>query len=379
MLPSQFQLKSYNNSIHQVNHQPPVSFTFSTSTKSTTEDNRPLITATHNSTPESFEYYKKINQAYQQTIQKIFDPINDIYTFAPEISDLKIPLRTSLELIETTDSLFKKAPIKTLKPAQCGLSGKVKFVHFKKDSIPDRWFAIKRPINIFDGIFNRRSTTLTYYENNLNIATKIGNHRNFMKVHGITLKEVKKGAKTKSYLILEYIEGIRLRDIQNLPFEKSLNLLNQLINAITHLFNLKILPVDANYGNFIITKNNDLKLIDFDAWKDIPDNPEYLAEGLYKIACNVANKLADGFEFEPPKFQSFDTNAKQNLENSLKFLTENFSQKSSDSIFFKNNLYSLEDLSSEDLYTWPSDLNENKAIIGNNHDGYSIEEDNLYS
>lgn len=236
---------------------------------------------------------------------------------AADVNDPTVPFRNMLELSETISSVSKKSLLMVKKP-EFGLSGKVKFVRFKNDPVQDRWFAIKRPFSLTSRIFqggNNIQAALKYYNNNLEMALKIGNHPNFMQVHGVVVKE-KTGKKAKPYLILEYIDGTRLKDLPNLPMDKRILLLSQLKNALTHLFELSILPMDTNQGNFLITKNNELKLIDFDAWQNQPAASEKLAQGLFAIACNVAKRISSKDNTALAKL-TISGNVKQRFEESL--------------------------------------------------------------
>lgn len=274
------------------------------------------------------QYREKINPSnLTKTWTDTFTDVDDIYSIAPELIDPNIPLRSSLELTEAANSISKKA-LKTVRNAEVGLSGKVKFVRFKNDHVLDRWFAIKRPMSLFQKILksdNNIKTALKYYENNLNMALKIGNHPNFMQVRGIVVKE-KNGKVAKPYLILEYIDGIRLRDIKNLSLKDKLEILSQLKNALAHLFELGILPIDANQGNFLITKNNVLKLIDFDAWKYESDDKE-LARGLYDVACRVVIKLSSENNFNSPTLRNPDICINGDFEESVDNLIKLFSNR----------------------------------------------------
>lgn len=178
------------------------------------------------------------------------------------------------------------------KKPRCGLSGKVKFLHFQNDPDSDRWFAIKRPITFIQKIFqtgNNISTYVEYYRKNFEISKKVGDHPNFMKVHGITVKKVKNGTRVKPYMILEYIQGRTLNEIEDLDDREKAYLFKQLKSALIHLYRLKILPMDANYGNFLITDDLTLKLIDFDAWQEGDAvSSEDLGMGLLHIAERFA-------------------------------------------------------------------------------------------
>jgi hypothetical protein len=262
--------------------------------------------ATHSTGPtvESALFCETINKRFRDQVNGRFLLGDDIYAFAPELINPETPIRSSLETAEKVEAFFQKAPLKALKEPKRGLSGKVKFLHFKNDPDPERWFAIKRPFSIFNTIFqsgNPLQAALTKYENNLKIAAKIGNHPNFMKVHGIVVKKVKGGTKSKPYLVMEYIPGTILRDLGEVSKEEKIQLVAQLKNALFHLYNKKILPFDANHGNFLITPENELKLIDFDAWIDGSTiSVETLAEGLYNIAGSFLKGLLQVKDLDMP-------------------------------------------------------------------------------
>lgn len=212
----------------------------------------------------------------------------------PQIFDPKIPMRDCLELDKIVDPILKKMPLKQKQRAKSGLSGKVKIVRFRKDPKVERWFAIKRPGCITKFFANRNSydfsANLKQYKNNVRIASRIGKHPNFMGVHGIVVKE-KKNGNSKPYLVLEYIEGANLRDLNGLTYERKMCILSQLKDALLHLYDVKILPRDLNFGNYIITAKDELKIIDYDAW--IEDDSPDLGNRLYEIAGPVVRKFAE--------------------------------------------------------------------------------------
>ena len=126
-----------------------------------------------------------------------------------------------------------------------------------------------------------------------------------------------------------------------LPQNKSEHLFTQLKKALTHLYSLKILPVDANSGNFLITKDCTLKLIDFDAWEDDVHAQKELGDGLYKIACSFTRNLfKDPFMNLPVRsnIQSEDDLAAA-LEN-LKLLAAKSTDPSTDNLY--DDIYSVD-------------------------------------
>lgn len=157
-----------------------------------------------------------------------------------------------------------------------------------------------------------------------------------MKVRGIGVKE-KSGKEAKPYLILEYIEGVRLRDIKCLSLIDNKHVLFQLKNALTYLSELVILPIDVNHGNFLIAKDNILKIIDFGAWKYESAFAEHLAHGLYNIACSVAKKLKGKDSFNLPPLTISGVNIKQDFEEFLINLITQFSSDYSTSLYLEAN------------------------------------------
>lgn len=211
----------------------------------------------------------------------------------------------------------KKPPLKLVQKTASGLSGKVKFVRFKNDQNSERSFAIKRPgmisARLMGTEIQANQSALKCYRKNLSIAKKVGNHPNFMKVHGVVVKTVKNETMIKPYLILEHIKGTLLRDIEDLRLTKQqkIKLMNQLKDAFLHLFKLNILPQDLNFGNVIITENNQLKLIDFDVWDENPSKNE-LGRKLHNAAERIARKLGLALPQLPSQEASL-----QDLEKSL--------------------------------------------------------------
>lgn len=241
------------------------------------------------------EQWGELNKRLQEEFSAIFPPDQNVYAFAPELSEIDIPIRKCLDVQDYASLLHGKPPFRMAKKTRCGLSGKVKFLHFQNDPDSDRWFAIKRPITFIRKIFQTGqdiSAYIEYYRKNFEISKKVGDHPNFMKVHGITVKNVKNGTRVKPYMILEYIQGRTLHEIEDLDEREKAYLFKQLKSALIHLYRLKILPMDANYGNFLVTDDLTLKLIDFDAWQEKDaDSSKDLGVGLLYIAERFAEKI----------------------------------------------------------------------------------------
>lgn len=251
--------------------------------------------------------------------------IHTIYTLAPELEHPTIPLKKSLALVENQMGPGSKKSIFEKRKSIVGLGSKVKFVCFKNDSNPERCFAIKRPITLFQKIFpfhcDYRSN-LKRYENNLVIAKKIGSHPNFMKVYGVVIKD-RGGRPSKPYLILESLEGVRLRDLPSLSLQQNKNILIQLREACLHLLRIGILPQDANTGNILVTTQGAVKLIDFDQWSLATPYSIHVAKTLYKMMQQIAKRLL--LDFKPPPFELLGSDVQERFTASVSTLLEHFS------------------------------------------------------
>jgi hypothetical protein len=238
-----------------------------------------------------------------QTLFQDFDKADSIYSFAPEIVNPKISLKNSLQYLFTNSNSKK------------GITGRVKIAQFKNDPQKERWFAIKRPLYKSDIWIN-----VNIYKLNVKASIKINNHPNFMKVHGLVVKDSKKDKYQKPYLILEYIKGIPMAEFKNPPLEKRISLLKQLKSALMHLFDIRIFPGDAHTRNILITEDNSLKFIDFDEWiESTQASRENLCNELFNIAINVKHILTFENNFNLYNFKNvIDT--RQTLEESINFL-----------------------------------------------------------
>ncbi len=186
----------------------------------------------------------------------------DVYGFAPCLVCPDISLRNELELTISVDKKAK-AVLKPGTDATHGKNSKVKMVHFKNDPDPARWFAIKTPL--IDDIYSLRDTFFQYC-NNFEM-TEIGDHPNFMKVHALFIKmKCNKGIQ-RPYLVLDDCQGPRLCDIYSeLQLEEVIHIITQLKTASLHLYDCDIIPGDFGEHNILITKDNIVKLIDYDLW-----------------------------------------------------------------------------------------------------------------
>lgn len=250
--------------------------------------------------PEITNLYNK-NSEYQQQIQKsqTYLDSDDIYLFANEITDPTQSLKNSLQTLQVIEGVYKNTRIKNFAKSKNGAYGKVKIVKFKNDPKIGRLFAMKKPFrrsyNETDFKFYSRS-----FENNLNISLKLQDSPYFMKVHAVVIKKLnhlneKNQHDLKPFLILSYIEGISLRElIPNLTLHQKLHILSQLKEALLQLYDAGIYVFDLYSQNILITKDNCLKIIDYDLWiiskKIKSDSSLFL--NLYSVAINIAEALS---------------------------------------------------------------------------------------
>lgn len=222
--------------------------------------------------------WKDRNLGYQSHLGKLNQ--TDIYNFDRKIIDPDVPLKESLK--KKVDAVYGKCRLLEKKASEEGDYGKVKFVQFEHDPDKSRWFAIKR--NLLGLSLSSHNGLI----NNLEIALKIGMHPNFMQVHGLVIKERRR--LPKMYAILEDIDGVLLRDLPELPYEKAHSIMLQVHHALRHLYEVGIHPVDFLPHNMMITPDGKLKILDFDFWQiKVPD--QKLAKELHSIGLDIAEYL----------------------------------------------------------------------------------------
>lgn len=225
---------------------------------------------------------------------KNFNP----FTFDPNVANSNIRLRESLKL--------KGNKILELKPFEKGTVGKVKFVQFAMDPDQGRWFAVKRPLDTKNFLYDR-DHHIKLQKNCHKIAALLNDHPNFMKVFGHVLKKDKSG-NDKPYLIMEYITGQIINTEQSLSNEQKSKVLSQIKDAMLHLAKNKIDPRFSFFKpEFFLTQDYLLKLIDFDFWEITDstksDNDEQLQlySNCFHLGMNIAQRLI-GTEFQRTDF-----------------------------------------------------------------------------
>lgn len=267
------------------------------------------------------------NKEYQEQIQKSVDTSDDIYSFAKGLSNPKQSLKTSLETEQVAGGVFhsKKAKTKNYTEIKNGGNGKVKIVRFREDPKVERLFAIKRPLNLkLPSDFNY---CLGCYEKNLKVSLKLSDSPYFMKVHGIVIKEYKRKTKEcqidlKPYLILSHIDGLTLANVvPDLTFQQKLHILAQLKEALLQLFDAKIFSHDLYRQNVMITKDNGLKLIDYDSWDIIDHNDESAISShcinLYTTAMDIASAMCNKVSINWPSHELDSKPSRESLEKAL--------------------------------------------------------------
>lgn len=227
---------------------------------------------------------------------------------------------SSSSLKELTQGKQEKNSLRILKASKLGQGGggQVKFVQFKSDPSFIRWFAVKRPWLTSENS-RQHLEYLERYKNNVAMAQLIGEHPNFMKVHGVVVQGSKKVLKegqeiekrAKPYLILEYIEGDGLfRLKKHLTSEQKLHLFAQMKTAFGILFEKKIAPNDIHTDNMLVTKKMELKLIDFDLWEHKPDaSDETIGKVLLEAGLDMIAELGK-WEHDRPTAPAFDGSRK---------------------------------------------------------------------
>lgn len=252
-----------------------------------------------NSTSDLAVWCEK-NLAYQQQIQKSVNSKEDIYSFAKELTDPYQPLRTNLKIVETAEAVFKYV-------VRTGSRGKVRIESFNNDPEVNKLYAIKRPLHRVDkeSHFNYY---LTSYENNLQVSLRLGDQPYFMKVYGIVIKKGKRHGRNcsfnlktafnlKPYLVLSYIEGTPLRVCATtLTLEQKMHILAQLKDALLMLYDAGIHVSDLyENDNVIITKDCQLKFIDYDSWEvELSSDKTKLVSNLSRAAEEVISGLEKG-------------------------------------------------------------------------------------
>jgi eukaryotic-like serine/threonine-protein kinase len=109
-------------------------------------------------------------------------------------------------------------------------------------------------------------------------------HKNIVKLKDFIIKD------DAYYLVMEYIEGDTIENYINkisgpIPEEVAVPMLNEVLNAIGHAHKNKVVHLDIKPANIMITKDNEIKVLDFgissDLGKDIKGaimgSPMYMA------------------------------------------------------------------------------------------------------
>lgn len=259
-------------------------------------------------------FRREFNTKCQELLERsgIYPPNQSVYAFSADIANPKVPMNQCVETEKET-SQVASATFKVKKKTKGvfgGLGNRVKIVRFKDDPIADRWFAMRRPRPLMALAFQQAprhvesEEDVKLYRHTLDISLEIGPHPNFMQVQGLIIKERKEGKCSRPYLISEHIEGQILRKMENLNSQEAANYAEQLKVALLHLFDKKIEPRDTNLGNFMITTDHVLKLIDFEAWQIQPAlKGSELAQKQLNIFKTVFSHLAKASD--NPKAQAF--------------------------------------------------------------------------
>lgn len=116
-------------------------------------------------------------------------------------------------------------------------------------------------------------------------------HPNINKIYAMITSQ-DNTEKTRYALILDRIEGPTLCDSKKLEFtgKDLIVLVKQIKSYSLYLFEQSICPHDLNPRNIFITKDNQIKLIDFDSWERGTQLHEIAAQILF-CAMNVLQKL----------------------------------------------------------------------------------------
>ncbi len=165
-------------------------------------------------------------------------------------------------------------------------------------------------------------------------------HRNLVRVYTLYIKQYPERLLYK--LLMEKVEGKSLKDIRSIqvsnPSEKKitneqlLDLTIQLKDCLLYLYQSKIIPVDTNLGNIMITHDNILKLLDFDYWR-VETNNTVRAKRITRtffdiisslIACSDFHPKVACSTFEQHSLSAFSLSSSQENEDMKKNLTKNF-------------------------------------------------------
>ncbi len=119
--------------------------------------------------------------------------------------------------------------------------------------------------------------------NEFEIAKKIGDHPNFVRIDKLYIKKYPNG-RTQEKLLMEKIEGHELTQYclcEKLSSEEIISYLNTLKDCCVYLFKRGIYWRDLNAGNLMVLKDRSgIKLIDFGYWGEV-ENSELRAKVLF--------------------------------------------------------------------------------------------------
>jgi hypothetical protein len=118
-------------------------------------------------------------------------------------------------------------------------------------------------------------------KNDFEIGNKVNGHELFGKTYDLFIKEYP-SQDTKHKLEMEKIDGIELNKLYNnsdfkLNKKHTLSVLESLKSGVNFLYDKNVVWCDVNDGNALITKDGQLKIIDYGYW-DIENDPSKKTE-----------------------------------------------------------------------------------------------------
>ena len=105
------------------------------------------------------------------------------------------------------------------------------------------------------------------------LAVAALNHPGIVAVYDSGQEETPAGS--MPYIVMEYVEGKTLREListgAKLPFERSLDIVSNILNSLAFSHKAGIVHRDIKPGNIMITKNGDVKVMDFGIARALSD------------------------------------------------------------------------------------------------------------
>jgi len=265
----------------------------------------------------------KTNQRYQQILSE-----NKVKALDATLIDPEIPFEDHLKSHASVGVFFPES-ILMLKHPVMALNAfeDMRVVQFKKDSDYQRWFAIRSP-RTEPKSEEEFEQYAALYDNNFNMYLKLKEHKLFMPIHALCIKQPRTSENKTPFLVFPYYQGSLLASENSnnrIAINNKVKILKCVKHALLHLHDCGINPHGLNLYDMILSNENEVKMMNFDHWHEEQD-PEKLAVQLYALAHTITSELAHGFRVDLPVFNSEDLTSKYDLNQCIDTLIDAFGE-----------------------------------------------------